>query len=193
MRDVGHGADVRNVRQPRGQAPGPDGQGSDVPAPARGERATPGVAACAQLRLVDGRGAAGRVGGRPAERGHRTVLRRAGRGRAHRRPPETGRRDRGRGRVGRVLRARVQRAVLRRFRRGRARPVHTERRLLPAGRMLGHRARPVGRRTPPLRRGVRAVRGHRRAVRFPHRHQEPRLARRRVPLQVRHPSEPAKM
>lgn len=118
VHDVRHGSNVRNVRQPRGQAPGPGCQGPDVPALARGERAAVGVAAGAQLRLVDGRGAAGRVGGRSAECGHGAVLRRAGRGRARRRPPETGLRGRGRGSVGRVLRARVQRAVLRRLRRG---------------------------------------------------------------------------
>lgn len=120
VRDVGRGAHVRGVRQPDGQTPGPGGQSADVLAPARGQRPAAGVAARAQLRLVDGRGAARRVRGRPQERGHGAVLRRAGRGRpSRRRAPETrGRRGRRRRRVRRVLRARVQRPVLRRLRRG---------------------------------------------------------------------------
>jgi len=192
VRHVGLGAVVRGVRQPCGQAPGPDCQGADVLAPARGQRPAAGVATSAQLRLVNGRRAPDRVGGRPAKRGHRAVLRGSGGPRPRFRPAKTDSCGRGRCRVRRLLRAGVQRTVLRRFRGGRASAIHTERRLLLAGRLLGRCARQghqwtqVGHRVRP----VRSDGGH---VRSANCSQEPRLARRRVPLPVWHPSQPPKM
>lgn len=205
VRHVGRGAHVRGVRQPGGPAPGPGGPGAHVPAPAGGQRPAAGVAAGAQLRLVDGRGAAGRVGGGPAERGHRGVLRGRGRGRARRFRPPAPVDGRGRGRRDdrRAVRAGVQRAVLRRLRGGRARAVHAQRGLLSAGRLFRGRARrrrPRGRpldRTPrppgPRGRRVRPVRRHGGRVRRAHRAQEPRLARRGVAVPVRHTGQPAQM
>jgi len=118
VRHVGRSAVVRGVRQPSGQAPGPNCQGSDVLAPACGQCPTAGVAASAQLRLVDGRGATDRVGGRPAKRGYRAVLRGSSGHRSRFRPTETDCRGRGRRRIRRLVRARVQRPVLRRLRGG---------------------------------------------------------------------------
>jgi len=66
VRDVRSDADVRGVGQPGSQTPEPGGQSADVPALARGRRPAAGVAAGAQLRLVDGRGAQGRVRGGPS-------------------------------------------------------------------------------------------------------------------------------
>lgn len=66
VRDVGRDADVRGVGQSGSQTPEPGGQGADVSALARGRRPAADVAAGAQLRLVDGRGAEGRVGVGPA-------------------------------------------------------------------------------------------------------------------------------
>lgn len=121
---VGRVADVRRVGQPGGQAPGRGGQGADIAALARGQRTTAGVAASTQLRLVDGRGAARRVGGRSTERDHRPAVRRAGRDRVVRgQAPSAGRRA-SRDRHGRIVRARVQRALLRWLCGGRARAVH---------------------------------------------------------------------
>lgn len=162
------------------------------------------MATGAQLRLVHGRGAADRVGGRPAERSHRAVLRRALRRGPGRRPPATDRRGRGLRRGRRLVRARHQRALLRRLRRGRARAVHTQRRLLPAAGLFrgrsGRADRPHGRhrrRWPTARvagrRRVRAVRRHGGHVRPAHRAQEPGLARRGVPVPVRHSREPGQM
>lgn len=141
VRDVGLDADVRHVRQSYGQTPGSDSQGVNVPTLARGQRQTACMAASAQLRLVNGRGATNRVDGRPTERGHRAVLCRADSCGARRcpssQPAATDRLGSGHGRVRRLVRARIQRAVLRRFCGGRARAVHTQRRLLSAGRLFG--------------------------------------------------------
>jgi len=141
VRHVGRGAVVRGVRQPCGQAPGPDCQGADVLAPARGQCPAAGVATSAQLRLVNGRRAPNRVGGRPAKRGHCAVLRCSGGRRPRFRPAKTDCRGRGRRLVCCLVRARVQRPVLRRFRGGRARAIHTKRRLLLAGRLLSRCSR----------------------------------------------------
>jgi len=173
---VGRCAVVRGVRQPSGQAPGSDCQGSDVLALARGQCPAAGVAASAQLRLVDGRGASDRVGGRPSKRGHGAVLRGSGRRRPLFRPSATNRRGRGHSRVRRLVRARIQRSVLRRFRGGRARAVHTKRRLLLAGRLLGRRASQDHQWTPVGHR-VRPVRRHGGHLRSADSAQEPRLAR----------------
>lgn len=192
VRHVGRGAIVRGVRQPSGQAPGSDCQGAYVLASACGQCPAAGVAASAQLRLVDGRGAADRVGGRPTKRGYRAVLRGSSGHRSRFRAAETGRRGRGRRRVRRLVRARVQRPVLRRLRGGRACAVHTKRRLLLAGRILGCRAR-QGHQWTPVGHCVCLIRRDGGHLRSADRAQEPRLARRRVPLPVRHSSQPTKM
>jgi len=152
VRHVGRGSVVRGVRQSDGQTPGPDCQVADIPAPACGQCPVACVATSAQLRLVDGRGASDRVGGRPTERGYRAILRGPGGCRPRFRPPEMDCRGLSRLRVRRLVHSCVQRFVLRRFRGGRARVVHTTHGLLLVGWLFGRRARQVNQWSPVNRR-----------------------------------------